>query len=104
MHSRTFAVLLYGAVVLYPIAVAAQPASAQPNPAHPDAPVPAVKYESGFAGYVSFREEKLAPWREVNDEVARAGGHIGIVRGAAGHGGQGAAKPAAGTPVRAGQK
>ncbi len=96
MHSRTFAVLMYGAMALAPPAGATQP-----DPARPDAPVPAVKYESGFAGYVSYREEKLAPWREVNDEVARAGGHVGILRGASGHG---TAKPIAGTPVRPGQK
>ena len=101
MHSRTFAVLMYGAVAVAPPASAAQPGAVQPNPAHPDAPVPAVKYESGLAGYVSFREETLAPWREVNDEVARAGGHVGILRGASGHGGS---KPATGTPVRPGQK
>ena len=57
----------------------------------------AVKHESGLACYVSLREEKPAPWREVNDEVARAGGHIGIVGGA--HGahapGKSAAKPPA---------
>lgn len=92
MHSRTFAVLMYGAVALAPSAGAAQP-----NPTQPDAPVPAVKYESGFAGYVSFRVEKLAPWREVNDEVARAGGHIGIVGGA--HGAHAPGKSAARPPA-----
>jgi hypothetical protein len=91
MHFRTFAVLMYGGVVLNPSALAAQP-----NPAQPDAPVPTAQYESVFAGYVSYREEKLVPWREVNDAVARAGGHIGILRGAA--------KPAATTPGRAVQK
>lgn len=92
MHSRTFAVMIYGAVTLAPPAGAAQP-----GPTRPDAPAPAVKYESAFAAYVSFREEKLAPWREVNDEVARAGGHIGIVGGARGvHApGKFAAKPPA---------
>jgi len=57
----------------------------RPEPANPTAPVPAFKYDSTFAGYRGFREEPLAPWRDVNDEVARAGGHIGIVGGA--HGG-----------------
>ena len=92
MHSRTFAVLMYGAVTLVPPASAAQP-----GPTGPDARAPAVKYESAFAGYVSFREEKLAPWREVNDEVARAGGHIGIVGGA--HGAHAPAKSAAKPPA-----
>ena len=92
MHSRTFAVLLYGVVA--PVSLAA---AAPSNPAQPDAPVPAVKYESGLAGYVPFREEKLAPWREVNDEVARAGGHVGIFGGA--HGGHTAGKPATNPPA-----
>lgn len=77
---------------------AAQQQAAKPHPADPAAPAPAVKYESAFTGYRGFREEPLAPWRGVNDEVARAGGHIGIVGGAGrtGHApGSGATKPAA---------
>lgn len=66
---------------------AAQQQAAKPHPADPAAPVPAVKYDSAFSGYRGFREEPLAPWRGVNDEVARVGGHIGIV------GGAGAIKP-----------
>jgi len=59
---------------------AAQQLTAPPNPADADAPVPVVKFESAFASYRSYREEPLAPWREVNDEAARvggAGGHAG---------------------------
>ena len=81
-----FAVL----AALAPHAAAQQPAS-RPHPADPAAPVPAMRYESAFSGYSSFREEPLAPWRNVNDEVARVGGHIGIVGGA----GSPAAKPPA---------
>ena len=54
-----------------------------PNPADPSVTVPAPRYESAFSDYVRQRDEKIAPWRGVNDEVARAGGHIGILRGAA---------------------
>jgi len=82
-----FAVL----AALAPHAAAQQPAS-RPHPADPAAPVPAMRYESAFSGYSSFREEPLAPWRNVNDEVARAGGHIGIVGGAA------RSAPASGSP------
>ena len=63
---------------------AAQPAVANTNPADPAAPVPVLEYESAFKGYRSFRETPLAPWRDVNDEVARVGGHLGIVRGQSG--------------------
>jgi hypothetical protein len=60
---------------------AAQPLAAKPQPADPTASVPATKYESAFSSYRGFREEPLAPWRDVNVEVARAGGHISIVGG-----------------------
>ena len=72
---------------------AAQQQPAKPHPADPAAPVPATKYESAFTGYRGFREEPITPWRGVNDEVARAGGHIGIV------GGAGRSAPASGTPA-----
>lgn len=66
-------------------ALAAEAAAAQaikpPHPADAAVPTPAARYDSVFAGYAPFRDEKLAPWREVNDEVARVGGHIGILRG-----------------------
>ena len=71
---------------------AAQQQATKPHPADPAALVPAVKYESAFTGYRGFREEPLARWRDVNDEVARAGGHIGIV------GGAGRSAPASGSP------
>ena len=87
-----FAVL----AALAPHAAAQQPA-AKPHPADPAAPAPGVKYESAFTGYRGFREEPLAPWRGVNDEVARAGGHLGIVGGA--HAGHAAPKPAAKAPA-----
>jgi hypothetical protein len=61
---------------------AAQKQAAQPDPADPAAAAPFVKYESVFAGYVPFRDQELAPWRDLNDEVARAGGHTGIFGGA----------------------
>lgn len=78
-------------------AAAAQIAAAQQkapaHPADPAAPAPAVRYESALSGYRGFREEALVSWRDANDEVARIGGHVGIVGGA----GRGvpAAKPAA---------
>ena len=82
---------------LAPHAAAQQPA-AKPHPADPASPVPATKHESAFTGYRGFREEPLAPWRDVNDEVARAGGHIGIV-GGAGRIGPGTGSPAAKPPA-----
>ena len=72
---------------------AAQQQPARPNPTDPAAPVPAIKHDSAFDGYRGFREEPLAPWRDANDEAARAGGHVGIVGGAGRH------TPSSGSPA-----
>ena len=65
-------------------AVWLQAAAAQqqvrPHPADSAAAVPAPVYSSAFTGYQPLRDEKPASWRNANDEVARAGGHIGIFR------------------------
>jgi hypothetical protein len=81
---------------LAPLAFAQQQA-ARPQPDDPAARAPAAPYESAFAGYAPYREEKLAPWRDVNDEVGRIGGHVGLFRS----GGQqsGPSRPAAGQPA-----
>ncbi len=92
--SFRFTALLCCAVLWSPLAATAQQRSTEPNPANPGVAVPALKYESAFNGYRSFRDEKLMPWRDVNDEAARVGGHLGIFRGASGHAGHGVAKPA----------
>lgn len=72
-----------------------QPAHAQQqaraNPADPRAETPSSGYQSAFDGYRPFRDEKLQSWRDVNDDVGRAGGHIGIF-GGAGHAAHGGAK------------
>jgi hypothetical protein len=83
-------------VALAPQALA-QTRSPPPHPADPAVKVPAVKYESAFTGYAPFRDEKLAPWREVNDEVGTVRGHVGIF-GGAGHGGSGKAGPSKPVP------
>ena len=66
------------------VGVVAQPpaALAQPRPRPDD---PAVKTlpsapPSAFAGYRPFRDEPQTPWREVNDEVGRLGGHAGHMK------------------------
>lgn len=83
MYFRSSALLLYGALAMA-VPVSGQPTPAKSDPADPSAPVSAFRYESVFTDYQPYRDEKLAPWRDVNDEVALIGGHIGILKGAAG--------------------
>jgi hypothetical protein len=40
-------------------------------------------YRSAFEGYRKHEDLPRADWRESNDEAARIGGHIGILREAA---------------------
>ena len=90
---------------VWPMAHAAEPAkdlavkmAAPPRPTATEAsaPVPATPYNSAFTGYQPYREQNLAPWRALNDEVHKAGGHIGIFGGAAGNA-PGARSPASAT-------
>jgi hypothetical protein len=92
------AALLFAATLAMPV-FAAQPNIAN-NPASPEAPVRQSTYESVFTGYQSFKDEKTASWREVNDEVGRIGGQIGIF-GGVGHAGHGSAKPSPNSPPAA---
>jgi hypothetical protein len=61
----------------------AQTTGARPDPADPRLSAPPPATESAFAGYRSFRDEPLADWRAVNDEVRGLGGHGGHIRDAA---------------------
>lgn len=47
------------------------------------APVP--EYRSGLEGYRAFADQALAPWREANEQVRSAGGHVGILKSHGGH-------------------
>jgi hypothetical protein len=65
-------------------ALAAGSASAQtparPGPADPEARVAPPVYRSAFEGHSRLEDVRRADWRESNDEAARIGGHIGILR------------------------
>ncbi len=75
-------------------------APAQQHPADPLATTPPAAYRSAYEGYRPLRDQKPASWRDANDEVARAGGHLGIFGGA--HAGHGKATPA--SPSTSGAK
>jgi hypothetical protein len=69
---------------LWLAALAAGTASAQAptraDPADPAARVTPPVYRSVLEGYRKLEELPRAAWRESNDEAARIGGHIGILR------------------------
>jgi hypothetical protein len=72
-------------VFLYLLAaLAASTASAQTgkrtDPADPQARAPAPLYRSAFEGFRRFEGEQRPGWREANEEAARIGGHMGILR------------------------
>jgi hypothetical protein len=72
------ALAVFGALALDAAAQHA-PAGAT-HPGNPAARPGVTNYQSPFRTYVPYREPALVPWRELNDEVARAGGHAGIFR------------------------
>jgi hypothetical protein len=82
--------LILGACLLQ----AAPLMAAEFRPTDPAAPAPPAAYLPGFEGYKPFREEAIADWRGLNNEVKDIGGHAGIF-GGAGHGGNAPSKPAA---------
>ena len=52
----------------------------RPDPGDPNASVPLIPYRSAFDSYRRLEEARPTPWREANDEAARIGGHVGILR------------------------
>lgn len=75
---------LWFMALAHPAAYAQERTSMPSSAADANAPVAESRYDSAFTGYQPFREQKLAPWRDVNDEAHKAGGHIGIFGGAHG--------------------
>lgn len=48
------------------------------DPSNPNATVPAAQYRSAFADYRAYEEPGVAGWRELNEAVRAAGGHVGL--------------------------
>jgi hypothetical protein len=55
-------------------------APARPDPADSAARAPAPTYRSAFESFRRLEEAPRRDWREANEEAARIGGHIGILR------------------------
>jgi hypothetical protein len=89
-------ITLASVLLLGSAAALAQTTGERPDPADARLSVPAPTTESAFAGYRSFRDEPLADWRAVNEEVRGLGGHAGHIRDAA--------PPASRTPPPAGER
>jgi hypothetical protein len=66
---------LVALAALLPAAVLAQQPAQPADPADPKAAVPAMRYQSAVAGYRSFKQDKPAPWKQVNEDVKGAAGH-----------------------------
>jgi hypothetical protein len=64
----------------------------------PEKPAATATYRSVFDSYRRFSDEPVAPWRQVNDEVARVGGHAGALKSDRGSQPPASAAPANGTP------
>ena len=60
--------------------IATAQSGSRPDPANPDARVPAANYRSAFDGYRRVEDAARTSWREANEEVSRVGGHAGILR------------------------
>ena len=78
-------IVLYRYFIVFAVTAVAMPAApaqqqaGRPVSTDPEAIVPPTRYESAFGDYVPYSEPKIAPWRDINDEAARIGGHAGAM-------------------------
>lgn len=75
----------YRYFIVLAVTAAAMPAvlaqqAGRPVSSDPEAIVPPARYEQVFRDYVPYSEQKIAAWRDINDEAARIGGHVGSLR------------------------
>lgn len=73
-------ILLYGLAAVAAGCSSAPEGIGGPNPGDPALAGSPGPYRSALEGYFRYREPEPADWRQVNDEVAKAGGHVGIMR------------------------
>ncbi len=81
-HSPALALAgLVAALTVLPGGIAVAQTAARPDPTDPKIASPMPDPGSAYSNYRAFADEPLAPWREVNDDVARIGGHAGALKG-----------------------
>lgn len=80
--TTNFAIVCGVLAIVWLSPAAAQQQDRRPHPADPAATAPALRHPSAFEGYRRLGDDQRSGWREANDEVARAGGHIGILKAA----------------------
>jgi hypothetical protein len=81
MTRRSMSFHTYAVAMLLAILAGTATAHQHGKPDDPAARVAPPARVSVFDQYQRYREEPTDGWRDLNDEVARVGGHIGIVRG-----------------------
>ena len=91
--------LLPAGLIAVVSSVGATERNAKADPLDPAASTPAAVHRSAFAGYQRSRDDKLLPWKQANDEVARIGGWRSYAREAAQPTDAKPAAPAAATPA-----
>ena len=69
------------------------------NPSDAAIAVPKVEYRSAFSDYRPYADQEPAPWRALNDEMGRLGGHRGHIAGADKGAPKKSQKPAAKPPA-----
>lgn len=79
---------LFAAIVLVPLAVAAQ--TAERDPSNAQAAASSAAYQSAFTDYKNDQDTQMVPWRTANDEVGQTGGmaghNMGDMKGMSGQG------------------
>lgn len=82
LHNSILTVAIAGSFIASVRAFATdEPENLAPTDA--SASVPPAQYRSAFSGYQPQQEPALRPWRDVNDEIGRLGGHGGHVKASA---------------------
>ncbi len=78
---KTFTFWLTALAAVVPSAHGQHSATGPRSSSAPESVPPS--YQSPFSTYRAYRDEPPGVWREVNDEVARVGGHAGVLKSGA---------------------